>query len=75
MLPGKLSPLTMTCFSVRVVDISAFPFVPPGLPQATVCKFQRPEALLTVRETQLMRSLGNADMLAEKIADDIKRGK
>ena len=35
--------------NLRVVDISALPFVPPGHPQATVY------------------------MLAEKIADDIKR--
>lgn len=36
---------------LRVVDASAFPFLPPGLPQSTVY------------------------MLAEKIADDIKRGR
>ena len=35
---------------LRVVDASAFPFLPPGHPQATVY------------------------MLAEKIAEDIKRG-
>ncbi|RAL03115.1 GMC family oxidoreductase [Aspergillus ibericus CBS 121593] len=37
--------------NLRVVDASAFPFLPPGLPQATIY------------------------MLAEKIADDIKRGR
>ncbi|PWY86592.1 putative choline dehydrogenase [Aspergillus sclerotioniger CBS 115572] len=36
---------------LRVVDASAFPFLPPGLPQATIY------------------------MLAEKIADDIKKGR
>jgi choline dehydrogenase len=35
---------------LRVVDASAFPFLPPGHPQATVY------------------------MLAEKIADDIRKG-
>lgn len=37
--------------NIRVVDASAFPFLPPGMPQSTVY------------------------MLAEKIADDIKKGR
>lgn len=27
---------------VRVVDASAFPFLPPGHPQSTICKFSPP---------------------------------
>ena len=31
----------LTVLAVRVVDASAFPFLPPGLPMGTVCKFTR----------------------------------
>jgi choline dehydrogenase-like flavoprotein len=52
---------------LRVVDASAFPFLPPGHPQSTVCKLSVPFpggicgllALIIV------------DMLAEQIAEDI----
>jgi choline dehydrogenase len=49
---------------LRVVDASAFPILPPGHPQSTVCKMQ---------EFILLGPLTNqlADMLAEKIASDI----
>lgn len=56
---------------LRVVDASAFPFLPPGHPQSTVCEY---------RDT-LVKVLGMAcadlsiDMLAEKIAADIINSK
>lgn len=50
---------------LRVVDASAFPILPPGHPQSTVCKFDLP--LYANRS-----NTGNcSDMLAEKIAADI----
>jgi choline dehydrogenase-like flavoprotein len=49
---------------LRVVDASAFPFLPPGQPQATVCKWQliKPCTILV---------LTMVDALAEKIAAEI----
>lgn len=61
---------------VRVVDASAFPILPPGHPQATVCKFSDPwhwPVPGSVVNKLICRSL--ADMLAEKIADDILNGR
>lgn len=50
--------------NLRVVDASAFPILPPGHPQSTVCMYPpfplRTPSILTF-----------PDMLAEKIADDI----
>ena len=48
---------------VRVVDASAFPLLPPGHPQASVCKLY-----LSINSDIL---LIDEDALAEKIADII----
>ena len=55
---------------LRVVDASAFPFMPPGHPQATVC-----ECILIVHcVSQSGMSLTVTDALAEKIAANILAG-
>lgn len=54
---------------LRVVDASAFPFLPPGHPQATVCECMR---LVPAGRLKLMN---RTDALAEKIADDIMKGR
>jgi choline dehydrogenase-like flavoprotein len=47
---------------LRVVDASAVPFLPPGHPQSTCCKFS----------ASLVRDCTDKlDMLAEKIAEDV----
>lgn len=53
---------------LRVVDASAFPFLPPGHPQSSVCKF----SLFTFLYVRMI--LTRVDMLAEKIADQIING-
>lgn len=52
---------------LRVVDASAFPFLPPGHPQSTVCKFSPPHFSLSF-------SNAGTDMLAEKISEAIIQG-
>lgn len=52
---------------LRVVDASAFPFLPPGHPQSTVCRFSSIAILFDLPLTV-------TDMLAEKIAADIIHG-
>ncbi|CAG8197647.1 unnamed protein product [Penicillium salamii] len=52
---------------LRVVDASAFPLLPPGHPQSTVCKFF--PLLLLLYDEKVILTI--TDMLAEKIADDI----
>lgn len=53
---------------LRVVDASAFPFLPPGHPQSVVCQFLvTPISLCLILTTSI-------DMLAEKIAADIIEG-
>ena len=54
---------------LRVVDASAFPFLPPGHPQGTVCTFDR-----APQGYDCDTNKGTLDALAEKIADDILRG-
>lgn len=56
---------------LRVVDASAFPFLPPGHPQATVCKLiNMPIIPSTLRSEEHVKMLiaNNTDALAEKIA-------
>ncbi|CAG7941610.1 unnamed protein product [Penicillium salamii] len=53
---------------LRVVDASAFPFLPPGHPQSVVCQF-----LITLISFCLLLTT-SIDMLAEKIAADIIEG-
>lgn len=55
--------------SLRVVDASAFPLLPPGHPQATICKFS------TVKLTLFANLTGHVDAFAEKIAAEILQGK
>ena len=51
--------------NLRVVDVSAFPFLPPGHPQATICKLlQDQNQLLPECQTDTI-----ADALAEKISE------
>ena len=40
---------------LRVVDVSAFPFLPPGHPQATVCKLTNQSILPKLRSEQDMK--------------------
>jgi hypothetical protein len=54
---------------LRVVDASSFALLPPGHPMATVCKF------FVLLETKLPLVNRAPDMLAEKIADDILKGR
>lgn len=62
---------------LRVVDASIFPFLPPGQPSATVCKWSLASHLAFSRHwNAIMKgrntfSNGIPDMLAEKIADGI----
>ena len=51
---------------LRVVDISASTLLPPGQPQATVCKFYH--GMIAVDFNDFI------DALAEKIAEDILKG-
>lgn len=52
---------------LRVVDASAFPFLPPGHPQSSICEFPITDLLVSLFLTGI-------DALAEKIADLIKNG-
>ena len=52
---------------VRVVDASAFPFLPPGHPKSTVRNYSNLQ-----HHNELLLTF--ADALAEKIANDIKQG-
>lgn len=54
---------------LRVVDASIFPLLPPGHPQATVCKF------MDQNECMSLANYASTDMLAEKIAGDILDGR
>ena len=54
---------------LRVVDASAFPFLPPGHPQGTIC-----ECIPLFLTGWLHPNLTSVDALAEKIADSINRG-
>ncbi len=59
--------------NIRVADISAFPLLPPGHPQATVCKCSRlrPVYVLVCFWMRWVAHFGPVtalDMLAEKIA-------
>ena len=63
---------------LRVVDASAFPFLPPGHPQATICEFFRfccdyADSEGFVCEVGLTLPC-DADGFAEKIVMDIVRG-
>ena len=58
---------------LRLVDISAFPFLPPGHTQANVCK-RTPNLHSTARSSANFNAL-RVDMLAEKLADDIRNGR
>lgn len=52
--------------SLRVVDASSMPFLPPGHPQSTICKSN------TTQNGDMIILLTTAiDALAEKIAADI----
>lgn len=51
---------------LRVVDASAFPLLPPGHPQSTVCK-----TTLLMIYLECLTDHWNVDMLAEKIAANI----
>lgn len=53
--------------SLRVVDASSFPLLPPGHPQATICKFSS----VLHHTLQGPRLTLFEDGLAEKIATDI----
>lgn len=55
---------------LRVVDASAFPFLPPGHTQSTVCKSSC-RCIRDVPEKKNSFHLYTIDMLAEKIADEI----
>lgn len=52
---------------LRVVDASAFPFLPPGHPQSSICEFSHCRA-------SNFAFLTSIDALAEKIADLMKNG-
>lgn len=58
---------------VRIADASTFPFLPPGLPLGVVCKssFQ----LEFVMQAGYWTDWCVLDMVAEKIADDIKHAR
>ena len=63
---------------LRVVDASAFPFLPPGHPQATVCKYYSKSAYAPINgviftEMEATNSVFT-DGLAEKIAESILNG-
>ena len=79
--------------NLRVVDASIFPFLPPGLPQGTVCTYTSSfdvvepcsdsdltlfcsgliaSANLTYRQESWSLTRVNLDMLAEKIAEQIR---
>ena len=51
---------------LRVVDASAFPFLPPGHPQATVCKYHNMAGSKRSNANEVF-----VDALAEKIVSDI----
>lgn len=51
---------------LRMVDISASTLLPPGQPQATVCKFYH--GMIAVDSNDVI------DALAEKMAEDILKG-
>lgn len=60
---------------LRVADASVFPLLPPGHPQATVCEYT--SRILHWQATSSIDLLLTyysilTDMLAEKLADDIK---
>ena len=64
--------------NLRVADISAFPLLPPGHPQATVCKCSPPRYLSASVYILVILALcwpspplSEPDMLAEKIAAQI----
>lgn len=52
--------------NLRIVDASIFPLLPPGHPQATVCKF--PVRCFAGYDEHLTEAI---DMLAEKISAKI----
>ena len=54
--------------NLRVVDASAFPFLPPIHPTATICEYLLSSALA---HTQVQTLLTISDALAEKIAADV----
>jgi choline dehydrogenase len=59
--------------NLRVVDISAFPLLPPGHPVATVCKYPLNCTLETILN-DIPLTVFVLDALAEKIASDILNG-
>ena len=60
---------------LRVVDASIFPFLPPGLPMGTVCKSKKLSLSSLWKEVRGILTGGSSDMLAEKVADDIRTGR
>lgn len=60
--------------NLRVVDASSLPFLPPGLPMGTICTWC---SLSSHGHHHGIKSLipTSSDMLAEKIADDIRTGR
>ena len=60
---------------LRVVDASIFPFLPPGLPMGTACECSLSISDLHSSHRSHFDNLRLSDMLAEKIADDIRIGR
>ena len=56
---------------LRVVDASAMPFLPPGHPYSSVCKYQPSSSLPSFRPYERITADSKTDALAEKIAVDI----
>ena len=55
--------------NLRVVDASSLPLLPPGLPMGTICEPPTYRIIATTNHGLA------SDMLAEKIADDIRTGR
>ena len=57
--------------SLRVVDASIFPLLPPGHPQSTVCECAMQPKTQPLPKLNADQTHCTTDMLAEKIADNI----
>ena len=64
--------------SLRVVDASSFPVLPPGHPSSTICKsskFKARRQLCASNKRMMTDECDEIDALAEKIAADILSGR
>ena len=57
--------------SLRVVDASIFPLLPPGHPQSTVCEYPMQPTIQPLSKLNADLTSCTPDMLAEKLADNI----